>query len=249
MKQTDVSKTLELIELQSKIVVEVSKLLGEAVKSEVPDAAERLEAAIAILSGKKSDTSDKVPASNAQFAEAYSGKHCKLEVRSSGRLGREVRLTIYAGSSYEKAFDEINQESQKRYGRVAIYKGVLYNDHYLIDILQRTLVFTFTPVVNNSSYKVKYGDASQDVLLKDNRMNWVHKLIITAATGAFRVAKGFPKDAADIGSETDSGDLLMGLVVRANDGVVISTAYGVDFYWEKYCDEVRYNSVVAAGSY
>lgn len=197
-------------------------------------------------SATEGQTSISTPTKRNQFSEVYSGEHCKLEVRSSGRLGREVRLTINAGSSLEKAFYEINQKSQEKYGRKAIYKGTLYKDIGVKETLKETKVITFTPVVKNSSNNAKFGDASQDALLKENGMDWVDRPYITAATGAFRVAKGFPKDAANIGSATDGGDLLMGLVVRARSGGVGSHPIGVSDYssYDDGCNDL----VVAAGS-
>jgi len=186
-----------------------------------------------------------MPTKRSQFSEVYSGEHCKLEVKSSGRLGREVRLTINAGSSLEKAFDEINQKSQEKYGRDAIYRGTLYNDEGVKEVLKETKVITFTPVVKNSSNKAKFGDTSQDALLKENGMDWVDRPYITAATGAFRVGKGFPKDADNIGSTTDKGDLLKGLVARARSGAVGSYDLGV---FGHYYDGHRFDDVVAAGS-
>ena len=224
----------------------MSRLQGKKL-DELPDGLRKL--LLEILpqaSATQGQTSISTPTKRNQFSEVYSGEHCKLEVRSSGRLGREVRLTINAGSSLEKAFDEINQKSQEKYGRDAIYKGTLYNDEGVKEILKETKVITFTPVVKNSSNKAKFGDASQDALLKDSGMDWVDRPYITAATGAFRVAKGFPKDADNIGSETDRGDLLKGLVARARSGAVGSDGDGVD---DGYCYGVaRRDLVVAAGS-
>lgn len=156
-----------------------------------------------------------------------------------------MRLTLNAGSTLGKAFDEINAKSQEKYGRDAIHRGTLYNDEGVEDVLKETKVITFTPGVKNSSNKAKFGDASQDVLLKDNGMDWVDRPYITAACGAFREAKGFPRDADNIGSTTDRGDLLKGLVARARSGAVGSLAYGVGDYYD---GDFRFDGVVAAGS-
>ena len=224
----------------------MSRLQGEKL-DQLPDGLRKL--LLEILpqaSVTEGQTSISTPTKRNQFSEVYSGEHCKLEVKSSGRLGREVRLTINAGSSLEKAFDEINQKSQEKYGRDAIYRGDLYSDEGVKEILKETKVITFTPVVKNSSNKDKFGDASQDALLKENAMDWVDRPYITAATGAFRVGKGFPKEADNIGSTTDRGDLLKGLIARARSGAVRSDDYGVIGYI--YHDDNCYDFVVAAGS-
>jgi hypothetical protein len=181
-----------------------------------------------------------VPASNAQpsvstptkrgqFAEAYSGEHCKLEVRST-RLGREVRLTINAGSTLEKAFDEINAKSQEKYNRDAIYRGNLYKDAGVKDVMKETTVITFTPVLKNSANRVKFGtdaETSHEALLKKHGLDFVDRPHQTAAAGAYRIAKGF-KEGVSVGSTEDKGDLFEGLVARSRSGAVVtSDGYGV----------------------
>ena len=219
----------------------------------------------------------KYPTNRDQFSEVYAGEHCKLEVRSA-RLGREVRLTINAGSTLEKVFDEINQKSQEKYGRDAIYRGTMYNnqerremeqqvygraeiyrgtlyaDEGVNDVLKETKVIIFTPVIENSEDKVKFGNAllgnaSHDALLKENGMDWVDRPYITAATGAFRVAEGFPEDARLIGSTTDKGDLLKGMVARARSGSVRSFDDGVDVWGGPHSDSAQFLYVAAAGTF
>jgi hypothetical protein len=181
------------------------------------------------------------PTKRGQFSELYAGEHCKLEARST-RLGREVRLTLNAGSTLEKAFDEINAKSQEKFNRDAIYRGTLYKDSRVTDVLKETTVITFTPVIK------EFGsdpETSHEALLKKHGMDWVDRPYQTAAAGAFRIAKGF-KEGVVIGSTDDKGDLFNGLVARSRSGAVgTDDRYGV--YADGRLDADRYGSLVVSG--
>lgn len=187
------------------------------------------------------------PRQRGQFAEAYSGEHCKLEVRST-KLGREVRLTLNAGSTLEKAFDEINAKSQEKYGRDAIYRGNLYKDAGIKDVIKESTVITFIPVLKNSANRVKFGtdaETSHEALLKKHGLDFVDRPYQTAAAGAYRIAKGF-KEGVSVGSTEDKGDLFEGLVARSRSGAVGTYVYvGVDVYGINV--DARHDFLVVSG--
>lgn len=187
------------------------------------------------------------PRQRGQFAEAYSGEHCKLEVRST-KLGREVRLTLNAGSTLEKAFDEINAKAQEKYGRDAIYRGSLYNDAGVKEVIKESTVITFIPVLKNSGYRVKFGtdaETSHEGLLKKHGLDFVDRPYQTAAAGAYRIAKGF-KLGVTVGSSEDKGDLFEGLVARSRSGAVGTGGNG-GVYGCDYRDAFRFANLVVSG--
>jgi hypothetical protein len=162
---------------------------------------------------------DLTPRQGGQFVEVYSGTYSMLEVGST-KLGPEVRLTLNA-TTIEDVFNEINAISRQKYGRIAI-QNLLYRDRGVSDIITTNTVITFIPVLNNSGMRVKYGteaETSHEGLLNNYDLHFVDRPYLTAAAGAYRVAKGFKSDESNE-LTADEGDLFGGLVVRARDGSI-----------------------------
>lgn len=154
------------------------------------------------------------------FSTVYTGNHCQLAIRQT-ELGREVQLTLSAGSSLRMAFNEINAKSQERYGRDAIYQGQLFEDRGLDEVAQEVRVHTFIPVINDSLDRDRPQHAE---FLKGLNLDWVDLPLLVAAAGAFRIEHGF---GGSIGSSTDKGDLFNSKVVRARSGTVMTHDIGV----------------------
>lgn len=223
------------------------ELEAKDLKKLSPEALALLKSALPEVPASSAQPSVSAPRQRGQFAEAYSGEHCKLEVRAT-KLGREVRLTLNAGSTLEKAFDEINAKSQEKYGRDAIYRGTLYKDAGVKDVINESTVITFIPVLKNSGYRVKLGtdaETSHEGLLKKHGLDFVDRPYQAAAAGAYRIAKGF-KSGVTVGSSEDKGDLFEGLVARSRSGAVGTLAgNGVLDYDDR--DAYRFGSLVVSG--
>jgi hypothetical protein len=170
----------------------------------------------------KEVTLPKSPEREVPFTHVHGVDSCFLEIRP-GKYGRdEVKLTIRAGSTIVEAFDEINEQSKKLYGREAIYRGDLYKDAGVNDRLDKNIELVFTPVVDNSTDKTKKQHENQLAKLE---MDFVDIPHLALAAGLYRLAHGF-ESGVQIGSKQDKGDLFQGLVVRAVSGAVCSSHHG-----------------------
>lgn len=173
-----------------------------------------------------------------QFIDVYSGQNFKVEVRSTP-LGREVRLTLNAGSTIKIVFDEINAKSQEEYNCDIIDRATLYQDFRVNEIINETTVITLIPVLKDSESRVRSGkDAgtSHEGLLNMHGLNFVNRLYLATAAGAYRLQNGF-QPGVPIGSLEDKGDLFGGHIIRSNiGGIGTSADRGIRIY---NCHDLR----------
>lgn len=165
-----------------------------------------------------------------EFAKVYSCNHGKLGIRSTP-LGREVELTLTAHSTFEDLRDEINQRSQKKYGRDAIRRRQNTDSCFRSDSsADEERTFIFIPVIEGAVAESEMDiRILYDFLSANDMMNSVDEHLLLSACGMFRLGKGVPMDIKEIGTQKDKGDLLQGNVVVANIGLVRTYEAGAGY--------------------
>jgi hypothetical protein len=168
-----------------------------------------------------------------EFQEVYSGTHLSLAVRAGTEGTYEVQYT-QTGSEAD-ARDELNKAFPNLSNCPNEWQVYLLKNKDMGAAPEQPLVITFTPLLNESTGLVRNGsdpEEAHSALLQSKDLQFVPDNAISLAMGAFRLAQGFPENSADIGTTSDKGDLLEGLVVRGAVRSVGSYDDGVyDSYW------------------
>jgi hypothetical protein len=253
-----------------------SSLVGSAMEKagnlSVDEVTKRFEGALRALKGQGAPATSALPGASQhvltnEFQVYTELTHGKLEVRQGTYGTYECRLTlkeVQPGETQERVealVDEMNGRFSLLPNCPINWKVYLSGNNDLPSVDKAgNLVVTFTPLVADStgrhrSQAVTVGNEkreSQKGLLATQGLPEVKNDFVRVAVGMFRLAKGFPDNMDDVGTERDKGDLLEGKVVRTESGSSSGSAGSFQrgvyvLNWHGY-DRARADVGVAGGA-
>lgn len=126
------------------------------------------------------------------------------------KFGPGVSFVQPKGVPLKNIADAINAESQKSYGRDAIFAGELFKDPGMHTIPTENAIHRLVPRVDNSNFLTR---TQQTEYFQQKGIKFADRAIVTVAAGLHRLSKGYA--APGTRPDLDTGDLLKGYWTRA----------------------------------